>query len=611
MSTKHFFPTTEGVVNLALSSLAARNNHLEFDATNKVVYNKAHSPSKISLVSGGGSGHEPAWSGYVGDGMLAASVSGEVFASPSTKQVMAGIEHVPSNEGLILLITNYTGDQLHFGLAREKAAGAGIRVGTISATDDVALGRKKSQLVGRRGLAANLIGISQVSKPSSSYAHCALVLKLVGAASQEGWKFDDVLSLGRKANDEMVTIGTSLDHCHIPGRTDHHAVPDNTCIMGMGIHNEPGFRTISPMPSAEDLVKEMLKNLLDQNDPDRAFTKFKDGDEVAVMIDNFGGLSTLETEALTQITLTQIEKDWKLKPARSYVGTFETSLNGPGFSISVGNITGVSRSTGHSTSKLFELLDAPTNAPAWPKNGYANVQLPTETINITKVDSKDIDSASVKGPAFNADIFTKALRTACTKANEAEPQITKYDLLMGDGDCGEAVSGACTAILSKLDSGAVTRSGSVFGALDEVASSLEDIGGSLGAILSILVTAFTNSLRDYYRAHSGAPLAVDAFARSLPPAMRNLMNYTGARVGDRTVMDVLIPFSERLAATADLKDAVHAAENAAQKTAAMEPKFGRASYVGDRKEKMESLPPDPGAYAVSVFLKGLLEGLNE
>ena len=380
--------------------------------------------------------------------------------------------------------------------------------------------------------------------------------------------------------------------------------------MGMGIHNEPGFQTISPMPSAEDLVKEMLKNLLDQNDPDRAFTKFQNGDEVVVMIDNFGGLSTLETGALTQVTLSQIEKDWKLKPARSYVGCFETSLNGPGFSISVGNITGVSRSTGHSISKLLELLDAPTNAPAWPKNGYARVQLPTETATITKVDSKDVNSSSVRGPAFNADTFTKALRTACNKAKDAEPQITKYDLLMGDGDCGEAVSSACTAILSKLDSGEATRSGSVFGALDVVGASLEDIGGSLGAILSILVTAFTNSLRAYYGGHRAAPLAVDAFAASLPPAMQNLMNYTGARVGDRTVMDVLIPFSERLAATCDLGDAVHAAEHAAQNTAAMEPKFGRASYVGDRKDKMDSLPPDPGAFAVSVFLKGLVEGLD-
>jgi dihydroxyacetone kinase len=310
--------------------------------------------------------------------------------------------------------------------------------------------------------------------------------------------------------------------------------------------------------------------------------------------------------------LTQIEKDWELEPARSYVGCFETSLNGPGFSISVGNITGVSRSTGHSVSKLFELLDSPTNAPAWPKNGYAPVQAPTETANISKIDSKEVasSSASSRGPEFNPNTFVKALRTACTRANEAEPQITKYDLLMGDGDCGEAVSSACTAILSKLDSGAVTQGGSVFHALDEVGACLEDIGGSLGAILSILVTAFNNSLRDWYKTHSNHSLSVQAFGQSLPPAMENLMNYTGARVGDRTVMDVLIPFSERLSQTSDLKDAVHAAENAAQKTSSMEPKFGRASYVGDRREKMETLPPDPGAYAVSVFLKGLLEGFQ-
>jgi triose/dihydroxyacetone kinase / FAD-AMP lyase (cyclizing) len=160
MSTKHFFPSTDRVVNLALVSLAARNNHLELDEPNKVIYNKGHSPSRISLVSGGGSGHEPAWSGYVGDGMLAASVSGEVFASPSTKQIMSAIQNVPSDEGIILLITNYTGDQLHFGLAREKAAGMGYKIGVIAATDDVALGRQKSKLVGRRGLAANLIGKS-------------------------------------------------------------------------------------------------------------------------------------------------------------------------------------------------------------------------------------------------------------------------------------------------------------------------------------------------------------------------------------------------------------------------------------------------------------------
>lgn len=158
MTTKHFFPDTTGVVVLGLEALVSRNNHLEVDAPNKVVYSKTHSPSKVSVISGGGSGHEPAWSGYVGDGMLAAAVNGEVFASPSTKQIMAAIKYVPSDAGIILCITNYTGDNLHFGLAREKALGMGHKIAMLRMTDDVALGRKKTENLGRRGLAGNMFG---------------------------------------------------------------------------------------------------------------------------------------------------------------------------------------------------------------------------------------------------------------------------------------------------------------------------------------------------------------------------------------------------------------------------------------------------------------------
>jgi dihydroxyacetone kinase len=158
MSTKHFFHSTEGVVVLGLESLVARNSHLALDAANKVVYSKTHSPSKVTVISGGGSGHEPAWSGYVGDGMLAAAVNGEVFASPSTKQVMAAIRHTPSDVGVILCITNYTGDNLHFGLAKEKALGMGKKVEILRMTDDVALGRQQTSNLGRRGLAGNMFG---------------------------------------------------------------------------------------------------------------------------------------------------------------------------------------------------------------------------------------------------------------------------------------------------------------------------------------------------------------------------------------------------------------------------------------------------------------------
>lgn len=160
MSRKHFFSSPEGVVVNMLNSLVTRNAHMALDEPNRVVYSLTHPPNQVTIISGGGSGHEPAWSGFVGDGMLSAAVCGDIFASPSTKQIMAGIRNVPSNEGVILCITNYTGDMLHFGLAREKGQALGYKVDVVCMAEDASLGRKKSEKVGRRGLAGNLLGMS-------------------------------------------------------------------------------------------------------------------------------------------------------------------------------------------------------------------------------------------------------------------------------------------------------------------------------------------------------------------------------------------------------------------------------------------------------------------
>lgn len=278
MSTKHFFPHSEGVVLLALESLVARNIHLALDGPNKVVYSKTHNPAKVSVISGGGSGHEPAWAGYVGNGLLTAAVAGEVFASPSAQQIMAAIECAPSDVGTILCITNYTGDNLHFGLAREKAAGQGRKIAILRMTDDVALGRQQTENLGRRGLAANVF-----------------VLKLCGAAAEAGYEFEKCLELGTAVNANAVTVGSSLDHCHIPGREHHRSIPQDAYVLGMGIHNEPGLHEITPIPPVEDLVGEMLKYCLDSSDKDRAFVEFRPDDVVLLLINNFGGRSFFST----------------------------------------------------------------------------------------------------------------------------------------------------------------------------------------------------------------------------------------------------------------------------------------------------------------------------
>lgn len=161
MTTKHYFPETavNTLVPLALSALVSANPSLALIPSQRVVLNLSHRPSQVSLISGGGSGHEPAWSGYVGDGLLSAVACGDIFASPSMKQVLSAIAAVPSDKGTILLITNYTGDKLHFGLAAERALEKGFteKCVVLPATDDVSIGRSKCEKVGRRGLAGNVI----------------------------------------------------------------------------------------------------------------------------------------------------------------------------------------------------------------------------------------------------------------------------------------------------------------------------------------------------------------------------------------------------------------------------------------------------------------------
>lgn len=156
MSAKHYFPSTAAntLVPQALRALVSANPHLLLDEPERVVADAHNDPSNVSIIGGGGSGHEPAWSGFVGNGLLSAAACGDIFASPSTKQVMAAIRYAPSSEGTILLITNYTGDRLHFGLAAEKAkaAGFGDNIAVLAATDDVSIGRSKSSRVGRRGM---------------------------------------------------------------------------------------------------------------------------------------------------------------------------------------------------------------------------------------------------------------------------------------------------------------------------------------------------------------------------------------------------------------------------------------------------------------------------
>ncbi|KAM4066239.1 dak1 domain-containing protein [Hirsutella rhossiliensis] len=589
MSKRHLFNSPDGLVNKALRGIVSYNPSLSLDEANRIVYDTAYDKSAVSLISGGGSGHEPAWSGYVGSNMLAAAVQGDIFASPSTKQILAGIEAVPSDKGTILVVTNYTGDCLHFGLANEKANAKGHKSRMIICGDDVSVG-KRGSMVGRRGLAGQ-IG----------------VLKVMGGAAGAGGSLDDVYNLGLALSQQIVSMAATLDHCHVPGRTEHGMLADNEVEIGTGPHNEPGYKKLSPIPTPSELVRQILQHCLDENDPERGYVNFNPGDETMVLISNFGGMSLLETGALVDEVLEQLARNWKMEPARVCAGFLETSLNAPAFSLSVINVTAAANNCRYSVDEIKAFFDVKTNT-SWESVAGSQTKRRTRQQQLVRPPKEERRAVDDKRDLkVDAGVLDKMLRNACNQLVEAEPDLTKWDTVMGDGDCGETLKTGATSLLAALDQG-LAKSGSVVKVLLELEEIVESkMGGTLGGILGIFFVSLRAAVeKDIELASSKGPVAL--WAAALSTALESLRRYTPAKVGDRTVMDTLIPLAEAMS-KAGFDDGVRAAVQGAEATKKMKPKLGRATYVGAGSSGDQELPPDPGAWGAMVVIRALHSGL--
>ncbi|KAJ8102348.1 Dak1 domain-containing protein [Lipomyces tetrasporus] len=587
MATKHFFPEADGLVEQALLGTVASHADLGLLYKDKVIYHKSHQRNQVSVICGGGSGHEPAHAGYVGAGMLAAAICGDLFASPSAKQVQKGCMAVPSDQGHVLIVTNYTGDMLHFGLACEKLKAEGYKVGVVKAADDVSVGRKNGGMVGRRGLAGTII-----------------LNKLLGSMSATGASFEEVLALGAAAGSSLVTISAGLDHCHVPGRPAAYGELDCTTVeIGMGIHNEPGVRRLSPIPPIDRLIDELLRYMIDPTDSDRAYVPFDPADEVVLLVNNLGGMSTLEMRAVTQVAVAQVKKTYSITPSRVVAGTFMTSLNAPAFSLTLFNSTYASKRCGVPVFKILEYFDAETDALNWPK---------THSYNEDATISMDIKPASEDSNSYATDILVdpdtldRKLRKAAENIIASEPKLTEWDTEMGDGDCGTTIEAGVLALLQAMDEEGLARSGSVLKVVDAIVGITEDrMGGTLGAVFGIFFAALFNSL---VAASSAAPKGTPVekvIATATVEALASLRVHTPAKEGDRTVMDVMIPFVDAFK-DGDIAEAAKVAKAAAEGTMKLRPKLGRATYVGGLQNR-ELLPPDPGAWGVHELIQGLAE----
>jgi dihydroxyacetone kinase len=522
---------------------------------------------KVAVLSGGGSGHEPAHAGYIGAGMLSAAVLGEVFTSPSSDSVFAAIKAVAGLPGALLVVKNYTGDRLNFGLAAEMARAEGIPVEMVIVDDDVAL--KGTELaVGARGLAGTVF-----------------IHKLVGAAAAEGKSLADVASEGRAAVGSLATMGVSFSAGTSPpvGKPSFE-LSEGEMELGLGIHGEAGAKR-TRLQAADALTETLLTEILKHG-------RFGDEKSVAVMVNNLGTTTEMELAIVARHAVPFIEsKGFTVK--RIYAGRFLSSLDMAGISIS---ILGVN-------DERLRYLDAVTTAPAWP-----NVlkQSPGRSeAQIAAKDSANVSSSTDNGAQSEAGRKMKlAIEAACRALIGSEGELTEMDRVTGDGDLGTSIERAAKAVQSAIGSYPLDDIPATLKALGHTLR--RELGGSSGPLYGVLFLRCGNVLTS----SGGTGLA--QWAEALDLGCVAISELGHAKPGDRTMLDALDPFAKALKKSIDgktLREAVVAAVEAAERgvdaTAQMKPRVGRSSYLGDRVLGH----PDPGAKAISIWLRAVSEAL--
>ncbi|MFG6082925.1 dihydroxyacetone kinase subunit DhaK [Paracoccus litorisediminis] len=400
----------------------------------RVVLRAERDPGKVALVSGGGAGHEPSHAGFVGRGMLTAAVCGDVFASPSVDAVLAGILAVTGPAGCLLIVKNYTGDRLNFGLAAERARAFGLKVSMVVVGDDVALPDTPQA----RGVAGTLF-----------------VHKIAGALAENGADLATVTEAAERVIRATRSIGMSLDTCTVPGAPKEDRIPPGQAELGLGIHGEAGVEQVG-YTDARGAMAMVAEKLAAAMGP---------GPHVA-LLNNLGGASVLEMQVLAH------------ELGQSSIGAGISHLIGPGALMTSLDMRGFSVSVLAATGADLAALEAPAAPSAWPGvrafGAVAPLDLP--------------DGLKPIKPLPSAHPQTRAFLTRCCEILiAAEADLNLLDAKAGDGDTGSTLAGAARALIGAMDALPLADHTQLFRAIGLELS--QTMGGSSGVLLAIFFAA--------------------------------------------------------------------------------------------------------------------------
>ena len=479
------------VVREMLEGLADLNPDLALLADEDVIVRAGLSEPAarpVAILSGGGSGHEPAHAGYVGQGMLTAAIAGDVFTSPSVDAVLAAIRAAAGPKGAVLIVKNYTGDRLNFGLAAELATAEGVPTRVVVVADDVAL-RDTVEPARRRGIAGTV-----------------LVHKVAGAAASAGLALDAVAAVAEAAAAALGTMGVALGACTVPAAgKPGFSLGDGEMELGLGIHGEQGVRRV-PMQPADSVVDAILDVII----ADKAFVP---GSRVVLLVNGLGGTPPMELMIVARRAL-QMLRERRITAERAWSGNFMTALEMPGISLSL---------LGVDDARLTR-LDTPVTAPAWLGSGRiaARRVVPARA-------PAPVAPALAAGPLAPA-LQRIALAVAAAFEKE-EAVLTELDSRAGDGDLGISMVRGAAAIRA-LPAADWANPAVALAAMGNALR--RAIAGSSGPFYAVAL------LRAARELEQAAPDSA-AWARAFASAVASVGELGGARAGDRTMLDALLP----------------------------------------------------------------------
>lgn len=540
-----------------------------------VVRNTKSTPDTVALVIGGGSGHYPAFAGLVGQGLAHGAAMGNLFASPSAQQVYNVAKAANNGGGVLLGYGNYAGDVLHFNQAQDRLRAEGIDCRSIAVTDDVS-SAPLAERTKRRGIAGDLT-----------------VFKVAAAAAEAGYSMDATMEIAERANDRTRSFGVAFTGCTLPG-ADHplFSVPEGRMAVGMGIHGEPGIDE-TDIPTADELAELLVDKLL---------TEVPEGLEVkgARVVPILNGLGSVKYEELFVVyrRVAQLLADAGLEAVDPQVGELVTSFDMAGTSLTLFWLD----------DELESLWNAPADAPAFRRGAVtADALDPSDAGDLADVE-QSIPAATEESRAGAVRVLA-ALGAAKAVVDANADELGRIDAIAGDGDHGIGMErGVRAAVEAATD--AVARGAGAATTLHFAADAWADkAGGTSGALWGMALRAVGDAVGD-----SKAPDA-GAVAAGVAGAAAAIMDFGKAKPGDKTLVDVLVPFRDALAsgvgAGRSLTEAWGAAavtaEQAAEDTAQLLPLMGRA-----RPHAEKSLgTPDAGAVSMALIIRAIHNTLIE